>query len=312
MWASRDLLRDEGILLPADHDNELFLAANDVQDGKFVLIDLPESRGVWDKVAGRARSWPGQVLISHELLGFSEPDHIQRIADSLAPATLHLIVMARCRADVLPSLYQEKVKMVDPDESWEEFLADYGHSGEGWPQAPGGLVRRWLPHLDRDYVHVITVPRRGAGRHLLLQRFAGVLGLDPAALRTADADPNTSLDAVEVELLRAVTACTSARLDRQAQRDLINLRLIPLLRGLDRPRRALRLPASLQPLMRRAGECDVETLTALRCHIHGDLGELVPHEEAFDSDDPSGSPVSPADILTVAIDALIAAAQPVQ
>ena len=312
MWASRDVLRDAGMLLPADHDNEHFLAANDVQDGKFVLIDLPESRGVWDKVAGQARSWTGQVLISHELLGFSEPDHIQRIVDSLAPATLHLVVMARCRADVLPSLYQEKVKMVDPDQSWDEFLAVYRRSSEAWPQAPGGLVRRWLPHIDRDQVHVITVPRRGAGRHLLLQRFARVLGLDPAALRTADANPNTSLDAVEVELLRAVTACTAALLDRRAQRDLIGEHLIPLLRGLDRPRRARRLPASLQPLMMRAGECDVETLTTAGCHIHGDLGDLLPDEEAFDGDDPSESPVSAADVLTVAIEALVAAAQPVQ
>ena len=133
--------------------------------------------------------------------------------------------------------------MVDPDQSWEEFLAGYRRSSEAWRQAPGGLVRRWLPHIDRDHVHVITVPGRGAGRHLLLERFAGVLGLDPAALRTAAADPNTSLDAVEVELLRAVTASTAARLDRRAQRGLINEHLIPLLRGLGPPQaRALRLP----------------------------------------------------------------------
>jgi hypothetical protein len=64
--------------------------------------------------------------------------------------------------------------------------------------------------------------------------------------------------------------------------------------------------------MMRAGECDIETLTAVGCHIHGDLGELLPDEEAFDSDDTRGSSVSPADILTVAIDALVAAAQAVR
>lgn len=308
MWNSRDLLRARGLLLPADHDNEHFLAANDVQDGKFVLIDLPEADGIWDKVAGRARSWPGPVLISHELLGFSESDHIRRIVDSLAPSTLHLIVMARCRADVLPSLYQEKIKMVDPDQSWGDFLAEYRHSEGPWSQAPGVLVQRWLPHIDRDRVHVVTVPKRGAGGHLLLYRFAGVLGLDLTELRIDDADTNTSLDAVEVELLRVVTARTAARLDRRAQRDLINAHLVPLLRELDRPRRRLRLPASLRPLMSEAGLDDAEILTAAECHVHGNLDELMPDAEAFDDDRPAESDVSLTDVLMVAADALVAAA----
>ena len=47
---------------------------NDVQGGRFVLVDTPEAEGAWAKVATRARSWPGRALITCELLGFSEPD----------------------------------------------------------------------------------------------------------------------------------------------------------------------------------------------------------------------------------------------
>jgi hypothetical protein len=270
---------------------------------------MPEAGGIWNKVVARARSWPGPVLISHELFGFCEPDQIQRIAGSLAPATLHLIVMARCRADVLPSLYQEKVKMVDPDQSWEDFLAAYCDSHGSWPLAPGVLVQRWLPHLDRQRVHVVTLPKRMAGRHLLVHRFANVLGLDPTRLRADEAKANTSLDGVDVALLRAVTGRTAARLDRRAQRRLINGHLVPLLRELDRPRRPLRLPASLHPLMMEAGVRDVAALTAAGCHVHGDLDELLPDDDAFGNGRATERPVSEADVLTAAIDALVAVAR---
>src|SRR5258708_40165277 len=175
---------------------------------------------------------------------------MSRSVSSRAPSTLPRLIWSRCGTAVLPSLDQEKIKRLDPDQSGGDFLAEYRHSEGPWSQAPGVLVQRWLPHIDRVRVHVVTVPKRGAGGHLLLYRFAGVLGLDLTELRIDDADTNTSLDAVEVELLRVVTARTAARLDRRAQRDLINAHLVPLLRDLDRPRRRLRLPASLRPLMR--------------------------------------------------------------
>jgi hypothetical protein len=34
LWNSPDALREQGVLLPADHPNEFFLAANDVQGGR--------------------------------------------------------------------------------------------------------------------------------------------------------------------------------------------------------------------------------------------------------------------------------------
>jgi hypothetical protein len=44
MWNSRDALREQGVLLPAAHPNEFFLAANDVQGGRFVLVTCPKPR----------------------------------------------------------------------------------------------------------------------------------------------------------------------------------------------------------------------------------------------------------------------------
>jgi hypothetical protein len=303
-WDSRHDLRERGLLLAAEHDHEFVQAANEVQDGRFVPID---PIGVWDNVVARAHAWPGPVLISHELFGFCEPDHIKRVVGSFAPGTLHLIFMARCQADMLPSVYQEKAKMASADESWEDFLAEHGDSGGSWFLGPGALLQGWLPHLDPQRVHVITVPKRMADPHLLLHRFSGVLGIDPAVLRASEAMVNTSLDAIDVALLRAVTAQTAARLDRSAQQELINGHLVSLLRKLDRPRRPLRLPASLRSAMTEAGARDVAAVTAAGCQIHGDLDELKPDDDAFLSGRETEGQVSETDILTAAIDALVAA-----
>ena len=308
MWNSRDALREQGILLPITHPNEFFLAANDMQDDQFVLVETPGSEGAWARVAARATSWPGRALITCELLGFSEQDHVQRIATSLAPATLHLIVMARCRADVLPSIYQEKIKMVDPDQSWEDFLRAYRASHGAWRLSPGAILGRWLPHVDRQRVHVLTVPHHRADS-LLLHRFAEVLGIDDSRLVTAGAHANASLDAIDVELLRRVTARTAGQLDRRAQRCLINDGLLPVLRGLDRPRRPFRLPASFQLLMTEAAARDIEAISATGCHVHGDLDELLPGGGTFEVDREAGDHVPQTDVLNVAIDALVTMAR---
>jgi hypothetical protein len=157
---------------------------------------------------------------------------------------------------------------------------------------------------------VVTVPRRAADPGLLRRRFARAIGIDDSRLSTADAAAaNTSLDAIDVDLLRAVTARTSQRLDRRAQRSLINEHLIPLLRELDRPRRPLRLPVSFQPLMSDAAGRDGAAITAAGCRVHGDLDELLPGGEAFDDEQEASRQVSQTDILDAAIEALIMSVQ---
>ena len=114
MWNSRDTFtRAEHAA--ADHPPQRVLPGRERHAGRPVRTGRDtRSRGCLGQ-DGSPRSFlagPGSDHV--RVARFSEQDHVQRIANSLAPATLHLIVMARCRADVLPSLYQEKIKMVDP------------------------------------------------------------------------------------------------------------------------------------------------------------------------------------------------------
>jgi hypothetical protein len=56
--------------------------------------------------------------------------------------------------------------------------------------------------VPADHVHVIVTPPPGATTSLLWERFASLLGIDPASADTTRARPNTSLGLAEVEFLR--------------------------------------------------------------------------------------------------------------
>ena len=73
---------------------------------------MPQASGVWAQVCPRALAYDGRSVISHEMLGLSTEEHIERVVRSLAPARLQVIVMARSLAAMLASLWQESVKSV--------------------------------------------------------------------------------------------------------------------------------------------------------------------------------------------------------
>jgi hypothetical protein len=50
LWRNRDDLARQGYQYPGDHDNEMWLASNDVQDQAFIHFEMPEAAGVWAKV----------------------------------------------------------------------------------------------------------------------------------------------------------------------------------------------------------------------------------------------------------------------
>ena len=201
LWRNRDDLARQGYQHPGEHDNEMWLATNDVQDQAFIHFEMPEAAGVWAKVCERVLGFTGPSVISHEVLGMSTEDHVAKIVQSLTPARLHVVVMARGLAPMLPSLWQEKIKMVDPDINWPDFLAAERKTGAQVTDA-SLIVHRWLAHVPPAQVHVVTVPPRGADPAVLLDRFAAALGIDPSAWDTDGGAANRSLDRVQVELLR--------------------------------------------------------------------------------------------------------------
>jgi hypothetical protein len=295
LWTNRHSLARQGVLHPCEHDNEMWLAANDVQDGAFIPFDLPEAAGAWNRIRDRVVAFGGPSIMSHEMLGLSGEDHVARIAASLPVARVRLVVMARSLAATLPSLWQEKVKMADPGISWPDFLEQQRMAGA--PLTDTSLiVGRWLRHVPASRIHVVTVPARGCDRSLLLRRFAEVTGIDTAGWQGSDGHANESLDLVQSELLHRLNQVTAGFLDPRAQRRL-NGRLLPLMRPAD-PARRRRLPAQARQWVEAETARRAAGLQHSGILIHGDLAELRAPADAWE---PAAPSITDADLLLEAL-----------
>jgi hypothetical protein len=304
LWRNRDDLTRQGYQHPGEHDNEMWLATNDVQDQAFIHFDMPEAAGVWAKVCERVLAFDGPSVISHEVLGMSTEDHIAKIVQSLQPARLHVVVMARSLAPMLPSLWQEKIKMVDPDISWPDFLAAERKTSSPVTDA-SQIVHRWLAHLPPAQIHVVTVPPPGADPEVLLDRFAMALGVDRSTWDTDGGAANQSLDRVQVELLRRLNLTTASALDRRAQRRLVHGALLPRLRPADL-RRRMRLPESERTWIEGETSRRIDALSRSRATVHGDLAELECPADTWTDTPPH---VSDEDLLDEALQ-LLASSHP--
>jgi hypothetical protein len=281
LWTNRQLLARQGLLYPCEHANEMWFAVNDIQGGAFIHFDLPEAEGAWRRVRDRALAFDGRSILSHEVIGLSTVDHVARIADSLRPATLHVIVMARALAALLPSVWQEKVKMVDPDIAWPQYLEEQRQSGAPWADA-SLVVDRWLKHVDASRIHVVTVPPRGIDGRVLLNRFADAVGVDVTGWEGTADIANESLDVVQVELIRRLNQVTSEFLDIYAQRRLLSV-VVPLL-GLPDPDRRRRLPATARDWVELETARRIDRLRDSGAVIHGTLDDLTAPEDAWETE----------------------------
>ncbi|HVQ88547.1 MAG TPA: hypothetical protein VMT88_10235 [Actinomycetes bacterium] len=281
LWLNRENLAEQGYLLPHDHPNDMWFAANDLQSCAFVDFDLAEANGAWEQLVGRATKFDGSVIVSHEILGLSTPEHIAKVVWSFGDVALEVIVMARGLVDVLPSLWQEKVKMVDPDVSWPDFVAAEQASGSPWTDA-SRVCEQWTPHVTAENIHVVTVPQRPFALRALLERFADATGLDVGAWDVESVPRNESMDALQTELLRMVNHASARHLDRRGQRRLNNLTLLPRL-GRPDPQRRLRVPLSMRPWIEEESNRRVNWLQTSGVSIHGDLQDLMPGPENLDA-----------------------------
>lgn len=230
MWAHRADMARQGLLLPVRHDNEMWFAANDVQDCAF---------------GGR----------------------------------LHVVVMARSLAAMLPSLWQEKVKMADPDMSWPDFLRAEREMGSPWTDA-SAIVGRWLRHVPAARIHVVTVPHRGAARRILLDRFASVVAIDISTWHD-DARRNESLDAVQAELVRRLNQVTAGSLDRRAPPCQRGRALVV---GGAEPSRRLRVPMSEREWIHAETSRRSDQLRRSGATLHGSLDELASPADSWENE----------------------------
>jgi hypothetical protein len=309
LWLNRESLAMQGILYPADRFDEHFLAALD-------LMELPwgglerQAVGAWDRLAARVRDWQGTAIVSHEILATASKQQVRRALDSFGDAEVHVVLSARDLVRQIPAEWQENIKH-RRTLGYREFLdriTDPARSGQlaswfwGVQEVPD-ILERWGSTLPRERVHLITVPKPGAPRDLLWQRFASVLGLDAAALAPETTRANPSLGVPETVLIRRVNKqVNNGVLEgedyRQFVRELLAHRTLSERVGSAR----LGLPTDVRAWASELSEAWIEQLAGRGYDVMGSLDELRPDPEApafSDPDRPDEGEVADAAVQSI-------------
>lgn len=217
--SNRDALAGAGIALPGEAASRGVLRAQ-FNAVKYALrwrrfADHPDPDNPWSRMAGQmmepsAAGW----LLSMEFLCFADHERARWIVESLAGTDTHVILTVRDSAAVLRSQWQTHVRNADviPFGRYLHGIRDAveQNSGRGRTGAifsrtldVGRMIDVWGPLVGPDRLHVVTVPGPDSTQ-TLWDRFAAVLGIDPAVATEQRVHSNTSLGHPSTEFLRRV------------------------------------------------------------------------------------------------------------
>jgi hypothetical protein len=311
LWLNRESLAEQGILYPAERFDEHFLAALDLMELHWGGLEK-QAVGAWERLAARVRDWQGTAIVSHEILATASKQQVRRALDSFGDAEVHVVLSARDLVRQIPAEWQENVKH-RRTLGYRDFLdkiTDQARSGQlaswfwGVQEVPD-ILERWGSTLPRERVHLITVPKPGAPRDLLWQRFASVLGLDAAALAPETTRANPSLGVPETELIRRVNKqVNNGVLEgedyRQFVRELLAHRTLSERVGSAR----LGLPPDVRAWASELSEAWIEQLAGRGYDVVGSLDELRPDPEAPAFSDPDRP--AEADVADAAVQSIVA------
>lgn len=292
LWHNAGTLREHGVLMPGGSFAAQVRATRDLRGLVREPDDpAPDWTGAWDLIASRIKESDARVaVVSNEVISAADAEQAGRAVRSLEPAEVHVVYSARDLAGLLPSEWQEYVK--------HRFHYDFGHwLGEvvdGPPDDAAAawfwrvhdipeVLARWSAHVPPERVHVLTMPRPGAPRELLWERFAGLIGVDPAIADLSEARANAALSWTETELLRRING--AAREDapmwlyHRLVTDVLALRVLP---GQGAPGR-VPLPGDRRDWAATRARELVESIRSAGYDVVGDLDELLPGDAVPDA-----------------------------
>jgi hypothetical protein len=208
MWADRERMRSQGVLLPGRERRDHLWTTRVVREDPNLPTYEDRVRESWGVLKEEIAAWPGTAVISHEFFAGASPEQAAGMVGELAPAEVHLVVTAREPVGLYSGGWQESLKNRDArtmTEFAEAEVSDNPMSVWNWRTLDVRLVlERWAPTVSPDRVHVLPVPPPGSPRELLWQRFGGLVGLDPETFDLSPTFPNESMGVVEAETLRRV------------------------------------------------------------------------------------------------------------
>jgi hypothetical protein len=280
LWSQRARARQQGLLLPLDNFHDHFLATLDVRGVADQPHHPPRAQGIWRRMVAQAEAWDGNVLISHELFAGASAEQAQAALDAFGADTeVHVVLTARDLVRQIPAEWQEHVKHRSTT-TFPEFVADLRREDAStwfWRvQDFADVLERWGASLPVDRVHVVTVPLPGNSPAALWERFAALLGLDPAAFDLETSRSNTSLGYEQAELLRRVNEALGESLPMPGPYPATVKNVFAQQLLVQRKGSKLALDGEAHDFAVRTSADIARRLDAKGYHVLGDLSELVP------------------------------------
>ncbi|QWC86322.1 hypothetical protein KLP28_06415 [Nocardioidaceae bacterium] len=211
-------LAAHGVTYPVLDGGDHFSAALD-------LIDMDwggqreQVRGSWDELVADVAAAPdgATVIVSHELLAGASKAQVRQAVAQLEAAgctgeetnEVHVVYAARDLARQIPAEWQEGVKH-RRKRSFAKFTTVIGSARKGpgakiwfWrAQDVRGVLTRWGVAVPTERLHLVTVPRSGAGPDELFHRYCTAMGIDPSWAPEPAGGANTSIGTAETAMLR--------------------------------------------------------------------------------------------------------------
>ena len=310
MWANKAHLMKAGTLLPGDRQQFHFRTGADLYGSQ----GLERTRGMgtagfWKKFAKAARRTSAQiVLLSDERLAGVPASGVEQVSELQDEREIHVVYAIRNLANLLPSAWQTQVRhgIKQPFVEWTKRILASAPGDEVRPQFWSrhdltDVVGRWKAAVaDPSHIHVVTVPPRSEGPHVLWSRFAEASGL-PAELPVMDAPrTNTTLDYAQTEFMRRVNAELGDDLGHDGYRRFMrNMLSHRLMSGLAKGGGPKVPPDLADGIELRAGEI-IEYLKGADVDLIGSIDDLTPRLG------PEHEPPADEEVLDSAVEAMAA------
>lgn len=240
--------------------------------------------GSWDALVDAVTtSGKRSALISEERLSLCTLRQVERAVSSFPDSEVHVVVTVRDLGRVAVSAWQEEVKN-DQTWTWREFadaIKDPSKAAVNparnfyLRQDAAKICETWETAVPATRLHVVTVPRSGSSADVLLERFASVVGFDPAALTEPPTWSNETVGVAATEVIRRVNERLGGRLNQRQHDKVIKLTVAPLLAQRAEAARFTLPPEELDWVTERADRI-IEALRHRGYPVTGDLSELRP------------------------------------
>ena len=209
VWANKDVLRGQGVLLPGFGPRQHLWASCVVREEPNLERRHPDAHRAWEQLVDDARDWTGTALISHEFFaGASEAQvrtRARRPRRRRGARRRHRPRDRRAGHRTLAGVGQERRHRPDRQLPARRRRRPRVTSGAGTPSTSPTCSRRWGSTLppERVHLHHPARPRRAAGR-----RCGAASPGCSRSTRTPATPPSPSPTSpsgvVEVELLRRI------------------------------------------------------------------------------------------------------------